>query len=42
METVRILQWSDEDKEFASLEKIIAQEWVLDSGVINGLHQKPK
>ena len=42
MEIVHSLQWSNEDKEFASLEKRVAKAWGLDSGVINGLHQKPK
>ena len=42
MEIVCNMQWSEEDKEFASLERILAEEWGLDSGVINGLHQKPQ
>ena len=42
METVRGMQWSKEDKEFPGPEKRIAEAWGLDSGIINGLHQKPK
>ena len=42
METVRGMQWSKEDKEFPGPKKRIAEAWGLDSGIINGLHQKPK
>ena len=37
METVRSMQWSDKDKEFAGPEKRIAEAWGLDRGVISEL-----
>ena len=41
MDTIRSLQWSDDDKEFVGWEKRVAEAWGLDKGVISELHQKP-
>ena len=42
METIRSIQWSDEDKEFIGWEKSVAEAWGLDKEVISDLPRKPK
>ena len=42
LETIRSMQWSDEDKEFIGWEKSVAEAWGLDKGVISDLPWKPK
>ena len=42
METICNMQWNEEDKDFLGLEKRIVEEWGLDRGTLDGLHQRDK
>ena len=36
------MQWNEEDKDFSGLEKRIVEEWGLNRGTLDGLHQRDK